>query len=66
MLLFDDFRAYPALEGPPWSTFAAPDDRFMARLTHLESTLIEMRASVDGVRTHYAAETKPGRVDRNP
>ena len=47
MLLFGDVRAYPALEGPPWRTFASPNDRFMARLTHLESTLIEMRASVD-------------------
>jgi hypothetical protein len=47
MLLFADFRAYPALQRPPWRLFASPDERFMAGLTHLESTLIEVRASVD-------------------
>src|SRR6266852_5799886 len=47
MLPFGDFRAYPALKGPPWLTFASPVDRFTAELTHLESTLIQMRASVD-------------------
>ena len=47
MLLFGDFRAYPALEGPPWRPFASPDDRSKAELSHLESTLIGMSASVD-------------------
>jgi len=40
-------RVCPELEGPPWPTYASPDDRFTAGLTHLESTLIGMRASVD-------------------
>ena len=65
MLLFRDFRAYPALEGLPWRTFASPGNRFMARLTHLESTLIEMRASVDSKPLTYTLSPLDATLTKN-
>jgi hypothetical protein len=47
MLLFGGFRAYPALEGPPWRRFASQGEWFRSRTNPFRINTYGMPASVD-------------------